>query len=329
MNRRKCIALVGGAATVWPLVARAQQRTQQQGVPVIGFLSARTAESDKGVLAALRQGLDALGYAENKNVAFEYHFADGHYDQIPLHAADLVRRRVAVIVATSDTVTRVAQAASTTIPIIFAIAGNPVEDGFVASLSRPGGNLTGVTNLNVEVGPKLLELLHQVAPAASDLGVLINPGNSHADQSYLQQAARALGFEWHLLRASTDRELDALFANPLESRALEMLAIDPDPFFTSRAERLGAITLRHRIPAIYQFREFVEGGGLMSYGGSRTDAYHQVGVYAGRILNGEKPVDLPVIQSTKIEFVINLKTAKALGLMIPPGLLAIADEVIE
>jgi putative tryptophan/tyrosine transport system substrate-binding protein len=326
MNRRDLITLLGGAVAGWPLAARGQQPE----MPVIGYLSARTPDSDVSLLAAFRQGLGAAGYVENKNVAIQYRFADGQYDRVPELAADLVRRQVAVIVAAGSTQS-VVKRATAAIPIVFSIASDPVESGLVASLNRPGGNLTGVTNLNREVGPKLLELLRELVPTATIIGLLINPTTSGAEETLLRElspAARTLGLQLHVLRASTEREFDAVFVNLAEVRA-GALMIGVDPFFTSRSEQLAALTLRHAVPAAYQFREFAAAGGVMSYGGSRTDQYRLVGVYAGRILKGEKPADLPVQQSTKVELIINLKTAKALGLTVPPSLLATADEVIE
>jgi putative tryptophan/tyrosine transport system substrate-binding protein len=323
MNRRDLIVLIGGAAA-WPVAARAQ------AMPVIGFLSARTPESDVDLLAAFRQGLFAAGYVENKNVAIQYRFADGRYDRLPSMAAELVSRRVAVIVAGGGTQSA-AKEATTTIPIVFSMASDPVKSGLVPNLSRPGGNLTGVTNLNVEVGPKLVELLHQAVPSAANIGLLVNPAVSGEKESLskdLNPAALALGLRLHVAYATTERELDAAFADLAAARA-GALIIGTDAFFTSRSRQLAALTLRYALPAIYGFRQFSAAGGLMSYGGSVTDSYRLVGVYVSRILKGDKPADLPVQQSTKIELIINLKTAKTLGVTIPPSMLAIADEVIE
>ena len=325
MKRREFITLLGGAAA-WPLAARAQQPS----MPVIGYLSARTAESDVLLLAAFRQGLGAFGYVENKNVAIQYRFADGQYGQLPAMATDLVRLQVTVIVATGGTQS-VAKEATSTIPIVFSTATDPVQTGLVASLNRPGGNLTGITNLNREVGPKLLELLHELVPTATIIGLLSNPTTSGADETLLrelQPAARALGLHLHVLHASNERELDAVFANLVEVRA-GALVIGTDPFFTSRSEKLAALALHHMVPAFYGFRQFSAAGGLMSYGGSVTESSRLVGNYTGRILKGEKPADLPVQQVTNVELIINLKNAKALGLTVPASLLAIADEVIE
>jgi putative ABC transport system substrate-binding protein len=325
MKRRQLLALLGGAAA-WPLAARAQQ----PAMPVIGYLSARTPKSDESLLAAFRQGLGANGYVEDKNVAIQYRFAEGEYDRLSALAAELVGRQVAVIVATGGT-QLAAKKATGAIPIVFSIASDPVEGGLVGSLNRPGGNLTGVTNLNREVGPKLLELLHELVPRATIIGLLSNPTTPGTEETLLRElspAARTLGLQLHVLRASTEREFDAVFAKLAEARAGALL-IGVDPFFTSRSEQLAALTLRHAVPAAYQFREFAAAGGLISYGGSRTDQYRLVGVYAGRILKGEKPADLPVQQSTKVELVINLKTAKALGLTVSNQMQLRADEVIE
>jgi putative ABC transport system substrate-binding protein len=324
MNRRDMIALVGGAAMM-PVAARAQQP-----IPVIGFLSARTPASDASYLAAFRQGLGAAGYVESQNVAIQYRFAEGQYDRLPAMAADLVRRKVTVIFAAGGTQSA-AKEATTTIPIVFSIASDPVEGGLVASLNRPGGNLTGVTNLNREVEPKLLELLHELVPAATVIGLLVNPTTSGGEEALLrdlQPAAQSLGLHLHVLRASTEREFDAVFANLTEVRA-GALMIGTDPFFTSQREQLAVLTLRYAVPAVYGFRQFSAAGGLMSYGGSVADQYRLVGGYVGRVLKGERPADLPVQRATKLEMIINLKTAKALGITVPLALLARADEVIE
>jgi putative ABC transport system substrate-binding protein len=327
MRRRDFIMHLGSTAA-FPIAARAQQ----SAMPVIGYLSPRTPESDVSLLEAFRHGLGAAGYVESRNVAVDYRFAEGQYDRMPIMASDLVRRQVAVIVAAGGALSALAaKAATTTIPIVFLIAADPVEVGLVASLSRPGGNLTGTTTLSAEVTPKLLELLHDLVPTASIIGLLVNPttpGEEETALRGLQPAARTLGLQLHVLRASTERDFDAAFATLAEIRA-GALVIFNDPVFTSRIEQLAALALRHAVPAIYQFRQFVAAGGLMSYAGSRTDDYRLAGIYAGRILKGEKPADLPVQQSTKIELVINLTTATALGLSIPLTLRARADEVIE
>jgi len=322
MNRREFIMLLGGAVA-WPLAARAQQ-----AMPAIGFLGS---ESFEDRLRAFRQGLRDTGYVEGNNVAIEYRWAEGQNDRLPTLAANLVRIRVTVIATPDTTAALAAKAATTTIPIIFFTAANPVEIGLVANLARPGGNLTGVTTLGLEVGPKRLELLHELVPAATTMALLVNPTSlalSERTTRDLQTAARALGLKIHVLHASTEREIDSAFATFAQLRA-GGLVIGPDAFFTSRAEELAALALRHRVPAIYQFREFVEAGGLMSYGTDLTDGNRLTGVYTGRILKGEKPADLPVQQSSKAELIINLKTARALGLTVPLALLGRANEVIE
>jgi putative ABC transport system substrate-binding protein len=326
LKRRDFITLLGGAAG-WPLAARAQQPK----MPVIGYLNAGTPKYAEPLLAAFRRGLGEAGYIENKNVVIQYRFAEGQYDRLPALTADLVGRRVDVLFAGPRSAAIVAKAATATIPIVFQIAADPVATGLVASLSRPGGNLTGVTNLNVEVGPKLMQLLHELVPAATIVGLLINPSSPGGEDSLLSQlqpAATTFGLQLHILYANTEQQLDTVFANLAELRA-DALMIEPDPFFTEHSEQLAALTLRHGVPAAYQFRPFSAAGGLMSYGGNSTESARIAGVYTGRILKGEKPGDLPVQQSTKVELVINLKTAKALGLAVPPTLLARADEVIE
>jgi putative ABC transport system substrate-binding protein len=324
MKRRAFITLLGGAAA-WPLVARAQQAT----MPVVGFLNGGSAWEYAHNAAAFRQGLSETGYVEGRNVLVEYRWAEGHYERLPIMAADLVRRSVAVIVANSPS-TVAAKAATTTIPIVFTTSANPVELGFVASLNRPGGNLTGVTTLGIEVGPKRLELLHELIPTASSAALLVNPTGPTAESQSkeLAAAARTVGVQLHVLRASSESQLDTVFATLVQLQA-GALVIGSDAFFTSRMEQLSALALRHAVPAIYQYREFVAFGGLLSYGASSRDSYRLAGVYSGRILKGEKPADLPVQQSTKVELFINLKTAKALRLTVPPSLLARADEVIE
>jgi len=328
MRRRQFITLLGGAAAAWPLAARAQQP-----IPVVGFLSSASpgAYPATAYLAAFRQGLKESGFVEGQNVAVEYHWAEEQFDRLPALAADLVRRQVAVVVAGGTHALLAAKAATTTIPIIFSTTVDPVEAGFVASLNRPGGNLTGWTILNVELGPKQLEWLHELVPAASSIALLVNTTNpvlAEPTTKNVQAAARTLGLQLHVLDASTDQEIDAAFATLVQLHA-GGLVIGPDNFFNSRSEQLAALALRHQIPAIYQYHEFAAAGGVMSYGGNLTDAYRLVGTYSGRVLKGEKPGDLPVQQPTKIGLAINLKTAKALGLTVPPSLLAIADEVIE
>jgi putative tryptophan/tyrosine transport system substrate-binding protein len=322
MRRREFIAGLGGAGA-WPLVARAQR----PALPVVGFLNGGSADGYAPFVAAFRQGLKETGYVEGQNVAIEFRWADGQYDRVPTMAAELVRRQVAVIVANTPGVLAV-KAATTTVPIVFTTSSDPVQIGLVASLSRPGGNVTGVTQLNVEVASKRLELTHKLLPMATIIAVLVNSTNPNTEAIVrdLQAAARTLGLQLHVLHASTERDFDTVFATLVQLRA-GALVIGTDAFFNSRNEQLAALALRHAIPAIYQEREFVAAGGLMSYGASVPDSYRLAGSYTGRILKGEKPSDLPVQQSTKLELVINLKTTKALGLTIPETLLATADEL--
>jgi putative tryptophan/tyrosine transport system substrate-binding protein len=325
MRRREFITLLGGAAAAWPLAVRAQQ----PAMPVIGFLNTRAPGQDPQFLAAFHQGLKETGWVEGRNVTVEYRWAEGQNDRLPVLAADLVRRGVTVIAANSQA-TAAAKAATTTIPIVFITGADPVQVGFVASLNRPGGNLTGVTSLDVELNGKRLELLHELLPKAGALAALVNPTFPDSDiiSKHLQAAASTMGLQLHILHASTQRNIDTVFTTLARLQA-SGLVIGNDPFFTSWSERLAALALRHGVAAIYEFRAFAAAGGLMSYGGRITDLYRLLGVYAGRILNGQKPADLPVQQTTKFELVINLKTAEALGLQIPDKLLALADEVIE
>jgi putative ABC transport system substrate-binding protein len=322
MKRREFIAGLGSAAA-WPVVARAQQR-----LPVIGYLGSISPQ--EGILTALRKGLSESGYSDGRNVAIEYRWAEGQYDRLPAFATDLVRREVAVIVAQAIPAAVAAKTATTKIPIVFTTGADPVALGLVASLSRPGGNVTGVTSLSGELGPKRLELLRQLDPTATVMALLVNPINANAESESRDAlaAARTLGLQLRVLHASTERDFDTAFASLVQQRA-RGLVIGIDAFFSSRMEQLAALALRYAVPVIYQRREFAAAGGLMSYGGSIADRYRLAGVYAGRILNGEKPSDLPVQQDTKIELTINMKTAKALGLTIPETLLATADEVIE
>ena len=327
MKRRTFIAALGSAAA-WPLVARAQQPT----MPVIGYLGAATPELFAGRLRAFRQGLGEHGYVEGRNVAIDYRWAEGQYDRFPALVADLIRRQVSVLTAPGSTPGALAaKAATTTIPIVFLSGIDPVAAGFVASLNRPGGNLTGVVALSLELGPKQLQLLQEMVPAARRVALLVNPDSrTLADQqvSDQQAAARTLGLELDVLQVRTMGDFDGVFVELGRLRA-DALIIGGEALFTSETGRLAALTLRYAMPALYLSREFPAAGGLMSYGPDIADGHRLAGVYVGRILKGEKPADLPVQQSTKLELIINLKTAKALGLDVPPTLLALADEVIE
>jgi putative tryptophan/tyrosine transport system substrate-binding protein len=328
MRRRDFIKGVAGSAAVWPLGARAQQ----PAMPVIGFLGSATPELYSERLRNFRRGLQEEGYVEGQNVAIEYRWAENQNERLPVLAAELVRRQLAVLVAGGGTPSALAaKAASATIPIVFAVAVDPIEVGLVASLNRPGGNLTGVTNMNVDIGSKRLELLHEVLPKATNFGVLIDPTSADLSKDFvrvLQSAAHTLGVKLYVQHASTEDEIDTVFASLSEQRA-EGLVVGPSIFFNGRTEQLAALGLHHAMPTIYQYRPFAAAGGLVSYGSDEAEYYRLVGMFAGKILKGEKPQDLPVEQSTKVELIINLKTAKALGITMPLPLLGRADEVIE
>jgi putative ABC transport system substrate-binding protein len=327
MRRRDFITLFGGAATAWPLAAPAQQ----PAMPVVGFLGAAAPEISAKIIEAFRRGLDETGYVEGRNVAIEYRWGESGLDQLKLLAADLVRRNVAVIATSASTPAAVAaKAATETIPIVFNIGGDPVQLGLVASLNRPGGNATGVSFLASDTVAKTLEVLHDVVPNATVVAALVNPQNpiGEATARQAQDAARVLGLQLHVFYASNERELETAYAS-LRQQYTEGLLIEGDAFFTRRLKQLVALTVRHAIPAIYQGRDFPDAGGLMSYAADRFDSSRLAGVYVGHILKGEKPADLPVQRSTKVELVINLVTAKAIGLAIPQTMLARADEVIE
>jgi ABC-type uncharacterized transport system substrate-binding protein len=328
MRRREFITLLSGAAVAWPLAARAQQAS----MPVIGYLGAQSPELWASRVRAFRQGLNEAGYVEGRNVAIEYRWAEGRYDRFPALVADFVERKVTLIAAAGSTpATVAAKAATSTIPIIFLTAADPVQAGFVASLNRPGGNLTGVTVLSLELAPKQLELLHEFVPTAKVVALLLNPTNAvlaEAQSRGMPAMAHKLGLELHVLYARTEGEFDGVFASLAQLRA-SGLVIGGETLFTTGSKQLAALALRHAVPAIYQFREFAAAGGLISYGASLLDAHRLVGVYAGEILKGENPAYLPVQQATRLEMVINLKTAKTLGLTVPQSLLVAADEVIE
>jgi putative tryptophan/tyrosine transport system substrate-binding protein len=326
IGRRQFTAALGSTAVAWSIAARAQQ----PAMPVIGFMNVESPQGYARPLAAFLKGLGEAGYTEGQNVAIEYRWAEGQTDRLPAMAADLVHRQVAVIAATTLGAALAAKAATTTIPIVFETAAVPVKLGLVASLNRPGGNVTGVTQLTVGLVPKELELLHEVLPTARVMALLVNPRDASAETELreMMAAAQSLGLELHVLNASTEHDFDAVFTKLIELRA-GALVIGTFAFFTSHAQQLGALAARHSVPAVYKGREFAAAGGLMSYGSDVTDSYHLAGNFTGRILKGEKPSDLPVQQATKIELIINLKTAKSLGITFPLTLLGRADEVIE
>jgi ABC-type uncharacterized transport system substrate-binding protein len=327
MRRREFITLIGGAAVAWPIAARAQQAT----MPVVGILGNGSPQSDAFRVAAVRQGLIEAGYVEGRNVAFEYRWAEDHYERLPVLAADLVRREVAVIASIGGiTSAMAAKRATATIPIVFEIGGDPIKLGLVGSLNRPGGNITGVTLLIGTLVPKQFEILHETVPNTALIGFLVNPTNvdTETQTKDAQAAAESLGQKMTIVQAHTDSELEAAFITLVQQRA-DVLVVGADPFFANRRAKLVELAARQKMPAIYFLREFAAAGGLMSYGTSIIQAHRIVGLYAGRILKGEKPADLPVQQSTKVELVINLKTAKALSLTVPPQIVARADEVIE
>jgi putative tryptophan/tyrosine transport system substrate-binding protein len=327
IGRRKFLATLGGGAAAWPLAARAQQ----PAMPVIGFMNNGSPEALTQRLTAFRQGLSATGYIGDQNVKIEFRWAEGHYDRLPAMAADLVQRQVTVIAATSTPAALAAKAATAVIPIVFETASDPIRLGLVGSLNRPGGNVTGVTQLNVEIAPKLLELLHELVPTTRVMALLINPADpalAEPQSRAILSAASKFGLELHVLNASSEHDFDAVFENLIRLRA-GGLVISADTVLLRGLERLAALTLRHAVPAISPYRQFAAAGGLISYGSDNTESYRLAGTYTGRVLKGEKPADLPVQQATKVELFINLKTAKTLGITVPLPLSGRADEVIE
>jgi putative ABC transport system substrate-binding protein len=327
IGRRELLAALGGATAAWPILARGQQ----PAMPVIGFLSSETPSGYAPFAAAFRQGLSESGFVEGRNVAIEYRWAQGHNDRLPALAAELVRRQVAVIAAAGTQSSLAAKAATATIPIVFSTAADPVVEGLVASLARPGGNATGVTNLGAELTQKQVEKLHEIVPRANVIAALVNPSDPALGEPATrgaQAAARALGLQMHIVQASTERDIEASFAS-FARLGVGALVVLPNAFFISRRDQIAALAIRHAMPTIYFQREFAAAGGLMGYGPSVPDGYRRVGIYAARILKGERPGDLPVQQSTKFELVINLNTARVLGLDVPFHLQQLADEVIE
>jgi putative ABC transport system substrate-binding protein len=326
MRRRDLVSLLGGAMAAWPLAAL----TQQKSMPVVGFLGAGRPGPSAWNVAGFREGLSEGGYVEGQNLAIEYSWGEGRFDRMPALVADLVARKVDLIVAGADPAARAAKDATSTIPIVFIAGDDPVRQGLVASLARPGGNLTGVSFLIIELNPKRFELLLELVPQARVIALLVNPNNPAFELIVkdVEQAAQAKGVQLQILKASTDGEIDAAFASLVQTQAGALL-VTTDPFLGSRRESIVSLATRHAIPAMYEFREFAMAGGLISYGMSFAAIFRQVGIYAGRILKGAKPADLPVVQPTTLELVINLKAAKALGLTIQPSFLSRANEVIE
>jgi ABC-type uncharacterized transport system substrate-binding protein len=328
VRRREFIKIVAGSAvTAWPLAARAQQ----SGMPVVGFLNTAAQRDYQRQLAAFLKGLSEAGYVEGQNVTIEYRWAEGTNDRLPALAADLIGRRVAVIAATSTPAAIAAKTATASIPIVFEVGADPVQLGLVSNLNRPGGNVTGVTQTNVEMTPKRLQILHELLPTARVMALLVNPANEATTETTTREvlaAARTLGIEVHVLNANVPRDIEAAFTKAIELRAGGMV-VSGGPFFFSQSENLAARCLQHKLPTIYQFHRFTAAGGLMSYGSEITEAYRLAGVYTGRVLKGERPADLPVQQATKVEFVVNLRTAKVLGLTVPNTLIGRADEGIE
>jgi putative ABC transport system substrate-binding protein len=331
VRRRAFITLLGGAAAASPLLLLSMARAQQPAIPVVGFLNSGSPDEYAPNVAAFRQGLKEAGYVDGQNATIEYRWAENHYDRLPALAADLVQQKVTVIAAPTTPAALAAKAATSTVPIVFTTGGDPIKLGLVASLRRPGGNVTGSTQLSVEVGPKRLELARELFPGATTFALLVNPANpiSATVSKDLQAVADTLGVRLYVLHASTEADFEAAFATAAQLRVAALVIGSADPLFGSHAAQLGALALRHRVPTIYFQREFAAAGGLMSYGGSVTETYRLAGLYAGRILKGEKPSDLPVQQAAKVELFINLKTAKTLGITVPLLLSARADEVIE